>query len=558
MNILAIQRLRQKLANNETVYGLWITLESPVLAEMAVALGLDWIVIDTEHGHLDWKDVLHHLQAAARSQTVVLVRLAELNAALVKRALDIGADGVVIPWIETAAQLEQAVKSAHYPPEGQRGIGGERATAWGQCFAQHTAEANDHVLVVPLIESVAGGKNTSALCQVKGTELFFLGPADYSASAGHRGQWLGPGVEAELLAVKDAIRAAGKHCGIMATGLENIVERRQDGFRMIGLGSDCGLFLRALHGALGAAGRDRPLLPSLLPAAPILPATPLPRPPESRRPDRPEMMGEPGKNKMIDLAPGVHLDCLVSKHNHARRLTTGLVTFEPSAILPYHTHPVSESITVLSGELRVEVEGREYTLQPFDNIIVPRGLPHTPFNSSKTKPGVAHVALASEAPARDFISTAFEKRPMPDTSTGVPGKERVTRFAAANRFAAGPGTSFIDYFNQELMPGIEMSGGYGLFQPGGRLPAHFHDFDESITITDGRATCVVEGRRYQMAGCATALQPRGRVHYFINETSEPMAMIWVYAGPTPERVVVEEACAATEGNPWKDANGKPL
>jgi quercetin dioxygenase-like cupin family protein len=140
---------------------------------------------------------------------------------------------------------------------------------------------------------------------------------------------------------------------------------------------------------------------------------------------------------------------------------------------------------------------------------------------------------------------------MPEDSQGTPGKEYVTRFNSAHRSAAGPGTSFIDYFNKDLVPGIEMSGGYGAFQPGGRLPAHFHDFDESICIIEGNATCIVEGRRYSMADFATALQPRGRVHYFINESTAPMAMIWVYAGPVPERVVVDERCATVEGNPWK-------
>jgi quercetin dioxygenase-like cupin family protein len=100
------------------------------------------------------------------------------------------------------------------------------------------------------------------------------------------------------------------------------------------------------------------------------------------------------------------------------------------------------------------------------------------------------------------------------------------------------------------MPGLEMSGGYGLFHPTGRLPAHVHDFDESICITSGQATCVVEGRRYSMADGATALQPRGRVHYFINESPGPMEMLWVYAGPKPERIVVAESCATVEGNPW--------
>jgi mannose-6-phosphate isomerase-like protein (cupin superfamily) len=83
------------------------------------------------------------------------------------------------------------------------------------------------------------------------------------------------------------------------------------------------------------------------------------------------------------------------------------------------------------------------------------------------------------------------------------------------------------------------------------LPAHVHDFDESICIVQGKAVCVVEGRRYPMSGCATALEPRGRVHYFINEGRESMAMIWVYAGPLPERMVVNERCATVEGNPWK-------
>src|SRR5262245_40741793 len=132
MKTSAIRALRRKLAADVSAVGLWLTLESPSITEMAVALGIDWVVIDAEHGHLDWKEIVEHLRAAARSDTVTLVRLAELNAGLVKRALDIGADGVVIPWVESAGQLEQAVRLARYPLEGLRGIGAERATAWGQ------------------------------------------------------------------------------------------------------------------------------------------------------------------------------------------------------------------------------------------------------------------------------------------------------------------------------------------------------------------------------------------------------------------------------------------
>jgi len=552
MKTSAIRRLREKLATDDAVYGLWITLESPSISEMAVALGLDWLVIDAEHGHLDWNEILEHLRATVRSDTVALVRVAELNAGLIKRALDIGADGIVVPWVETAEQLNQAMSFATYPPEGVRGIGAERATGWGQCFVQHTQEANEHVLVVPIIETVTAGQNINQLSQASGVELFFFGPADYSSTAGYRGHWEGPGVAAQLQAVKETLRRQGKHCGIMATSPENLLERRQQGFRMLGVGTDSGLLLRSLHAALGLVGQDRHILPSFVPEKAALPITPLPRPPESFRPDRPEVITDPGQNPPLELAPGVSLDCLVGAHNGARHLTTGLVTFEPGARLGYHTHPVSESITVLSGTAVVAVEGREYSLNPLDAIVIPRGLPHAAWSSSASHREVVHVALASEAPTRELTSTTFERRPMPKDSPGVARKERVTRFETASRFEAGPGTSFIDHFNRNLTPDIEMSGGYGLFQPRGRLPAHFHDFDESICILQGTATCVVEGRRYRMANCSTALQPRGRVHYFINESTEPMAMIWVYAGPLPERIIVDERCATAEGNPWKE------
>src|SRR3954465_11696714 len=146
MNTSAIRRFRETLAAGRAAYGLWVTLESASVTEMAVALGLDWVVIDAEHGHLDWKEVVEHLRAAVRSETVALVRVADLDRGLIKRALDIGADGGVVPWVETEEQLRRAVTYAHYPPEGCRGIGAERATGWGECMAEHTAEANDNVL----------------------------------------------------------------------------------------------------------------------------------------------------------------------------------------------------------------------------------------------------------------------------------------------------------------------------------------------------------------------------------------------------------------------------
>jgi 2-keto-3-deoxy-L-rhamnonate aldolase RhmA len=238
------------------VYGLWVTLESPSLTEIAVALGLDWVVIDAEHGHLDWKEIVEHVRATVRSQTVALVRVAERDTALVKRALDIGADGVVIPWIESEQQLADAIRDCRYPPVGRRGIGGERATVWGQCSQQHIDEASQ-VLVVPMIESVGAIAQVPAMCRLAGVDLFYFGPADFSSSAGYAGQWEGPGVAQQILDLKEQIRAAGKHCGVMARSVEDLLQRREQKFQMLALGSDTGLLLRSLHESLKTVGKDR-------------------------------------------------------------------------------------------------------------------------------------------------------------------------------------------------------------------------------------------------------------------------------------------------------------
>jgi 2-keto-3-deoxy-L-rhamnonate aldolase RhmA/quercetin dioxygenase-like cupin family protein len=553
MKTAAIKKLKQKVAANEPVFGMWVTLESASITEMAVALGLDWIVIDAEHGQLDWQEVVGHIRATVRSDTVALVRLTEHSISLVKRALDMGADGVVIPWVETADQLRNLVAFAHYPPAGLRGIGAERATAWGQCIPQHIAEANENILVIPMIESVRGGQNISEMVNVKGVEMFLLGPADYSSSAGFAGQWQGPGIGEQLLQIRNTIATAGKCCGVIATSEANLIERRDQGFGMIGLGSDCGFLIRGLHTMLATAGRDRRMDASLTPRVDLTEAAPLSRPPESFRPDRMEVMNDFGHGNKIEIQPGVVFEALVGAHNGAKDLTTGIVRFAPGVKLAYHIHPTTESIVLLEGSAVVDVEGRRYRLSPLDNVVIPPGLPHGVENLSAERETRLHVTFPTASPSRELLEPIYPPRQMPNDSVGprTPGLERVNRICSAERFDAGQGATFIDFFNDTLMPGIEMSGGYGLFQPGGRLPAHIHDFDESICIVDGTATCIVEGRRYSMSSYSTALEPRGRVHYFVNETNEPMAMVWVYAGPQPQRIVVDERNATTEGNPWQ-------
>ena len=247
MKIKALKKLRNKLKSNEPIYGLWVTLESPSITEMAVSLGMDWVLIDAEHGHLDWKDISAHISAAMRSDTVIIVRIAERSTALSKRALDIGADGIMIPWMESMDEVHKAVSDCNYPPEGRRGIGGERATAWGQCLKEHTAEANENVLVIPMIESIDAVPNVASMCKVDGVEIFFFGPADFSSTAGFRGQWEGPGIAEKILELKNIIKDNGKYCGVVSTSNQNLTDRLDQGFQMLAIGTDGGLMLRSLH-----------------------------------------------------------------------------------------------------------------------------------------------------------------------------------------------------------------------------------------------------------------------------------------------------------------------
>src|SRR5262245_20177291 len=185
--------LKDKLTRHETTLGMWVTLESASITEIAVELGYDWVVIDAEHGHLDFKEILDHVRATRNSNTTPLVRIQEIEQGLIKRVLDIGAAGILVPQVNTAAEVEQAVRFAKYPPQGVRGVGGERATRWGTRLADYALAANDEIMVIPLIETVAAGEAIDAILAVQGVDAIYFGPADYSASAGFLGQWEGPG-----------------------------------------------------------------------------------------------------------------------------------------------------------------------------------------------------------------------------------------------------------------------------------------------------------------------------------------------------------------------------
>lgn len=247
-------RLKRKLARGESTRGLWVTLESPTVTEIAVTLGFDWVVIDAEHGHLDFKELLEHIRVTANTHTTPLVRIQEIEQGLIKRVLDLGAQGILVPQVCNAEEVARAVRFAKYPPWGIRGVGGERATGWGLTLRDYTAVANDEVMVIPLVENVEAEANLDEILAVPGVDAIQLGPADFSSSAGYLGQWEGPGIAERLLAIREKVHAHGLACGVLATSAEDAAMRRSQGFRLLGLGTDTGFLIRSAQQALQHLG----------------------------------------------------------------------------------------------------------------------------------------------------------------------------------------------------------------------------------------------------------------------------------------------------------------
>jgi 2-keto-3-deoxy-L-rhamnonate aldolase RhmA len=220
------------------------------VTEIAVTLGLDWVCVDMEHGHLGFREVLEHLRAVRGSDTAALVRVPEIEQSAIKRALDLGAHGVLLPLIRGRADVERGMAFGRYPPQGVRGIGGERAVRWGLGSAEYLAGANEETLIIPLIETREAAEEIDDILDVPGLEAIFFGPADLSASYGYRGEWEGPGIAELLLDIRAKAAERGLAAGVMGRSVEDAAQRAAQGFRLVGLGSDAGLLIRALTEAL--------------------------------------------------------------------------------------------------------------------------------------------------------------------------------------------------------------------------------------------------------------------------------------------------------------------
>jgi 4-hydroxy-2-oxoheptanedioate aldolase len=227
------------LRGDRAVHGMWVASGSPVCAEICAGSGLDWLVIDGEHGPNDVPSVLAQLQAVAAYPICTVVRPPVGDPVVLKQYLDIGAINVLAPMVENADQAAQLVRAVRYPPAGIRGVGSSfaRAAQWGR-QRDYLERADDEVTLIAQIESVTGLDRLEEIAAVDGVDALFVGPADLAASMGHLGVPSHPEVVA---AVEDAIAravAAGVPIGVNAFA-ETLARRYEAaGARFVGVGAD--------------------------------------------------------------------------------------------------------------------------------------------------------------------------------------------------------------------------------------------------------------------------------------------------------------------------------
>ncbi|MFI1753400.1 HpcH/HpaI aldolase/citrate lyase family protein [Streptomyces sp. NPDC020571] len=200
--------LKRRLAAGERLYGALLRLPSETLVEMAGVAGLDYVVLDCEHGPADMTVLQHHLTAAAAQGVEVLVRVGTAEPALALRCLDLGAAGVVHPHVDSVEDARRAVAADHYPPLGQRGFATySRAGRFGTATAREHLAAGEDTLVVVMIETERACAAAREITSTKGVDAVLVGPSDLAADCGFPGQDVIDGLTGSA---HRAARAAGR------------------------------------------------------------------------------------------------------------------------------------------------------------------------------------------------------------------------------------------------------------------------------------------------------------------------------------------------------------
>jgi 4-hydroxy-2-oxoheptanedioate aldolase len=243
---IARNTFRDALRAGRPQIGLWVGLADPNAAEALAGTGFDWLLLDGEHAPNDPRSVLSQLRAIASYPVHAVVRPVQGDVALVKQYLDIGAQTLLVPLVDTAEHARLMVQAMRYPPEGLRGMGAAlaRASRWNQ-VDDYVNQANDQMCLLVQAETALALANLAAIAAVDGVDGVFFGPADLSASMGYRGQLDHPAVQRAILDGIATVRSAGKAPGILTADRKRALQYLDAGALFVAVGIDTTLLVDA-------------------------------------------------------------------------------------------------------------------------------------------------------------------------------------------------------------------------------------------------------------------------------------------------------------------------
>ena len=232
-------RVKQMLRQGRKTAGAWLQIGSPMTAEIMSQARFDWLLIDIEHGPGDLLTLISQLQAMKGSGVVPLVRAPWNDFVIIKRILDTGAYGVVIPWVNTKAQAQAAVQACKYPPEGIRGIAiSPRAMGFGQNLKPYLTRANDEILIIIQVETREAISNLDEILDVPGIDGIFVGPVDLATSMGHLADPRHPDVQSAIKHIETKVLNKKRTLGTVAATWEQAKNLYDRGYQMVTLMAD--------------------------------------------------------------------------------------------------------------------------------------------------------------------------------------------------------------------------------------------------------------------------------------------------------------------------------
>ena len=241
-------RVKWMLKRGEVTFGTWVSIGNPDVAEILSNLGFDWLVFDTEHGPLSIETVESMIQATSGTGVVPLVRVGGNDMVMIKRALDIGAYGVIVPLVNNREDAKNAVAYTRYPPRGVRGAGPRRCSIYGMRAKEYFDWADKEILTMVQVETAQAVENIEEIITVDGVDAFFVGPTDLTTSLGVRGDQNHPKFTQALEKVLDAGKKHGVPAGTMTYSIEEARKALERGFKFVNLSTD---FRHLIQGARG-------------------------------------------------------------------------------------------------------------------------------------------------------------------------------------------------------------------------------------------------------------------------------------------------------------------